>query len=190
MLVLESSIFFITFATSIKMKKSRSLYDIVLVTGFGSGFWPWGPGTAGSVLAALLWCVYATPLSVCYSGVMVMPENALVQIVTMLLVVVFTILSIAPINRIEKVWGEDPSKVVVDEMVGIWITLLSVPQEWEWWHVILALLLFRFFDIVKPLGVRWIDNNVKGGWGVMLDDILAGIYGAIVLWWFSLFVHV
>lgn len=186
---MDFSFLFINFATSIKMKKAHSLYDVILATGFGSGFWPWGPGTAGSVLAAILWCAYAIPIST-RSGAMVMPDNALVQIVTMLLVVVFTILSIAPINRLEKVWGEDPSKVVVDEMVGIWITLLAVPQEWEWWHVILALLLFRFFDIVKPLGVRWIDNNVKGGWGVMLDDILAGIYGAIVLWWVSQFVHV
>lgn len=171
-------------------KQANSFYDILLATGFGSGYWPWGPGTAGAVLATLLWCAYAIPVSTCCSGLMIMPDDALIQIVTMLLVVLFTLLSIAPINRLEKTWGEDPSKVVVDEMVGVWITLLAVPHEWEWWHVVLALLLFRFFDIKKPLGVRWIDNNVKGGWGVMLDDILAGIYGAIVLWLASQFVHV
>lgn len=170
-------------------KEVTSIYDVVIATGFGSGFWPWGPGTAGAVLATLMWCVYSAMFNM--EGIWgVGSAYTLTQITTLLLVVVFTLLSIAPINRLEKVWGEDPSKVVVDEMVGVWITLVAVPAHYEWWHVLCALLLFRFFDILKPLGVRWIDDNVKGGWGVMLDDILAGIYGAIVLWGVTLFVHV
>jgi phosphatidylglycerophosphatase A len=75
-------------------------------------------------------------------------------------------------------WGDDPSRVVVDEMVGVWIPLLLAST---WWQALLALLLFRFFDIVKPLGIRSFDRR-KGAFWVMFDDILAGIYSAIVLY--------
>ena len=61
-----------------------------------------------------------------------------------------------------------------------WIALLAVPAVFSWWHILAAFVLFRFFDIVKPLGVRKMEN-FKGGWGIMADDVLAGIYGAIVL---------
>ena len=101
--------------------------------------------------------------------------------ITLLLAIVGTLISIRPIDRLEIYWGEDPNKVVVDEMVGVWITLLAVPSTKEWYYVISAFLLFRFMDIVKPLGCRAIDKKIHGGWGVMLDDVLAGIYGGIVL---------
>ena len=81
----------------------------------------------------------------------------------------------------EQYWGEDPSRVVIDEVVGQWIALLAVPAVFSWWHVLAAFILFRFFDIVKPLGVRQMEN-FKSGWGIMADDILAGIYGAIILY--------
>lgn len=169
--------------------KKHSIYDVIIATGFGSGYWPWGPGTAGAVLATVIWCCYAFPLRECnvlygFS----LSSYSVVEIITAILVIMFTIISIKPIDRIEKSWGEDPSKVVVDEMVGVWIALLAVPQSFEWIHCLLALLLFRVFDIAKPLGVRWIDNNVKGGWGVMLDDILAGAYSAITLFVISVFI--
>jgi phosphatidylglycerophosphatase A len=57
---------------------------------------------------------------------------------------------------------------------------LAIPADFQLWHVVVALVLFRFFDIVKPLGVRKMEN-FKGGWGIMADDILAGVYGFIVL---------
>lgn len=78
-----------------------------------------------------------------------------------------------------KYWGEDPSRVVIDEMVGVWIPLLVVPDG-GWWYVVAAFALFRFFDIVKPLGVRRMER-FRGGVGIMMDDILAGIYSAILL---------
>jgi phosphatidylglycerophosphatase A len=95
-------------------------------------------------------------------------------------IVVFTLISIPSINRLEKVWGEDPSRVVVDEMVGVWISLLAVPSHGHWGYIVGAIGLFRLFDIVKPFGVRRMER-IRGGWGVMLDDILAGVYGATVL---------
>lgn len=147
------------------------LYDVVVGTAFGAGFWPWGPGTAGAALATLLWCCYAY----------FVPSYSLVLVITFVLAVFFTLLSIRPINRLELSWGEDPSRVVVDELVGCWITLLAVPETKEWYFVLLAFLLFRAMDIIKPLGCKWLDRNLHGGWGVMLDDVLAGVYGAVIL---------
>lgn len=158
--------------SSQNISSKPALIDIMIGTGFGSGFWPWGPGTAGAALATIIWCCYAYLFNLSYSTIV---------IITFALTVLFTLISIRPINRLEKYWGEDPSRVVVDEMVGVWITLLAVPASKEWYYVLAAFILFRIMDITKPLGCRWLDNNIHGGWGVMLDDILAGAYGAIVL---------
>lgn len=147
------------------------LSDIILATGFGAGYWPWGPGTAGAVVATIMWCIYNHIIN----------DYNITLCLTIFLIVAFTLLSIKPIDRLERHWGEDPKKVVVDEMVGVWITLLAVPASCEWYYILLALLLFRIMDITKPLGCRWLDRNIHGGWGVMLDDILAGVYGGILL---------
>jgi phosphatidylglycerophosphatase A len=79
---------------------------------------------------------------------------------------------------VENDWGKDSSRVVIDEVAGMCIGLLFVPVNVKW--MITALLLFRFFDIVKPLYIRRLEK-LPGGWGVMADDILAGIYSNIVL---------
>ena len=82
-------------------------------------------------------------------------------------------------NAVEPIWGEDPSRVVVDEMVGVWIPLLAAPAG-NLWYALAAFALFRLFDIFKPLGIRKMEY-LKGGVGVMMDDILAGIYSLILL---------
>ena len=84
-------------------------------------------------------------------------------------------------------WGEDPSRVVIDEIVGVWIPLsLIIPFEEAghkadslWWAVI-ALVLFRFYDMVKPLGIKRLDR-MRGAFYVMADDILGGVYAAITM---------
>lgn len=97
------------------------------------------------------------------------------------MVLVFTIAGVWAANKLEPYWGEDPSRVVVDEMVGVWIPLLAVPYSVNWyWYVLAAFILFRAFDIVKPLGVRKMES-LPGGVGVMMDDILAGVYSLILL---------
>ena len=69
----------------------------------------------------------------------------------------------------------------VDEMVGVWIPLLAVPDNDKWiWYVVAAFVLFRAFDIAKPLGIRKMES-LRGGVGVMMDDILAGVYSFILL---------
>lgn len=73
----------------------------------------------------------------------------------------------------EKIWDVDSNKVVVDEVAGMVISLLFIPAKIK--YVVFAFVLFRFFDIVKPLGIRR-SEKLPSGWGVMADDVLAGIY--------------
>jgi phosphatidylglycerophosphatase A len=96
------------------------------------------------------------------------------------LIVVFTILGVWSASVSEKFWGEDPKRVVMDETVGEWIALLAVPASGHWGYVLASFVLFRFFDIAKPLGVRSMER-FKGGYGIMADDILSGVYAAIIL---------
>lgn len=136
-------------------------------TGFGSGFWPWGPGTAGAAVAVAMWVLcgnYVTAATLVY--------------ITLAAIVLSTIIGTIVADKLEPIWGEDPSKVVIDEMIGVWIPLLAC--EWLSWHVILAFVLFRFFDILKPLGIRSLDRR-HGGFWVMADDILAGIYSLLII---------
>lgn len=147
--------------------KQTPLLPTLIGTGFGAGFWPWGPGTAGAVVATLLWGALSQIL-----------DGPTLQIVTVLLIVMFTLWGTWATARLMPYWGEDPSRVVVDEMVGVWIPLLAANN---WWQALLALVLFRFFDIVKPLGIRSLDRR-HGAFWVMADDLLAGIYSLAVLY--------
>lgn len=150
--------------------KKMPVYHKLIATALGAGFFPYGPGTMGALLAILIWCALAVTIN--YS---------LLCVVTGGLIVVFTGLGVWSSTVAEKYWGKDPSRVVIDEVVGQWIVLLAVPASFQWWEVVTALALFRFFDIVKPLGVRKMER-LKAGWGIMADDILAGCYGVILLY--------
>ena len=150
--------------------KKPSFLPVLIGTGFGSGFSPFAPGTAGALLAALIW----------FGLSFIVSEICLIWL-TVVLVLVFTVMGIWATNRLEPCWGEDPSRVVVDEMVGVWIPLLAVPDNDKWiWYVVAAFVLFRAFDIAKPLGIRKMES-LRGGVGVMMDDILAGVYSFILL---------
>lgn len=89
-------------------------------------------------------------------------------------------------NFVDAYWGKDSSKVVIDEVAGMSIGLLYVPHNF--WYLLISLVAFRFFDIVKPLGVRKAESLPKG-WGVMADDTLAGIYALVVIHVWILTVH-
>lgn len=148
-------------------------FDVFLTTGFYSGFLPKAPGTWGALAATILWLIG-------YALIGYWP----LQVVTVVCIVLFTLFSIRPINRIEQFWGHDPKRVVIDEVVGVWICLLGVPDTANvmrfWIYVVLAFALFRLFDILKPFGIRKAEA-LPGGWGVMMDDILAGFFGLIVM---------
>lgn len=158
------------------MNKLRiPLFHLLIASGFGSGYSPIAPGTAGAFLAMLIWWGYALILNNAY----------LIFLCTLILVFIFTILGIWSAGVAEKYWGKDPSRVVIDEMVGTWIALLAVPHYQQWGYMLAAFILFRFFDILKPLGIKQMER-FPGGYGIMADDILSGIYGLIILYAFRI----
>lgn len=144
------------------------LLPTIIGTGFGSGFWPWGPGTAGALTGMLIW--YALSF---------MLNSTLLFAVTLSCIVVFTIAGTWAVRRLSPFWGSDPQKVVIDEMVGVWVPLLAVPAS-DIWLALASFVLFRLFDILKPLGIRTLDRR-KGAFYVMADDILAGVYSLIII---------
>ena len=148
------------------MKKHLPFWATMIGSGLGSGFWPWGPGTMGALLATVVWLALS----------LVLDAGAL-WVVTLALAVVFTVLGTWATSRLGPYWGEDPSRV--DEMVGVWVALLPCPYG-SVGYALAAFVLFRFFDIVKPLGVRSLDRR-RGAFWVMADDLLAGAYAAIVI---------
>ncbi|MDR0962745.1 MAG: phosphatidylglycerophosphatase A [Mediterranea sp.] len=143
-------------------------------SGFGSGFSPIAPGTAGALLATLIWF-----------GLSHLLDKHAIWWATAALVWLFYIAGVWAAGKLLPYWGKDPSRVVVDEMVGVWIALLAVPSG-HVWYGLAAFVLFRLFDIFKPLGIRRMEQ-LPGGVGVMMDDVLAGVYSSILLiavrWW-------
>lgn len=142
-------------------------------TTFGFGYWPWGPGTAGAIAGVAVWIPLWLYL-----------DSTILLAVTGVLIVVFTILGVWAGNQLETIWGKDPSKVVMDETVGVWINLLPVgpigTHGGQWWWILTAFVLFRAFDIIKPLGIRRLER-LGGGLGIMADDIAAGALGAVMI---------
>ena len=136
-----------------------------LAAGFGSGFSPWAPGTVGSAAALLPWWFLMKDL----------PLPAYLAV----LALGFAIGCWAAHWVIRETKIEDPSLVVWDEFIGMWIALLAAPAGWPW--MLAAFVLFRLFDIAKPWPVSWADRQLHGGFGAMLDDALAGVYALAVL---------
>lgn len=135
----------------------------ILSSFFGIGSIKKGGGTVAAIATALIWLVAVA-----------VPDTWMV-IGSVLVVIVYGIWAG---NEVEKKWGKDSSKVVIDEVAGMLVALLFIPVSFV--NVLLALGLFRFFDILKPLMIRRLEK-LPGGWGVMGDDVLAGIYSNIVL---------
>ena len=135
-----------------------------IVTFFGLGYAPKAPGTVGALGGILLFALLQ------WLGI----SQWLFSVV--LLFVFF--LGVYSSTQIEKQWGKDNGRVVIDEVLGVGVSLLFVPFRWEYYAV--AFGLFRLFDIWKPLFIRETEK-LKGGWGVMIDDLLAGIVANVVL---------
>ncbi len=150
-------------------KPGAPLLPTIIGSGFGSGYSPVAPGTAGALLATVAWF-----------GLSALMGDPLLKAVTLLLIICFYLLGVWSAIRLSPFWGEDPSRVVIDEVVGTWISLLAAPAG-HLWYGLAAFVLFRFFDIAKPCGVRQMES-MPGGVGVMMDDVLAGIYGFAVLY--------
>ena len=135
-----------------------------LAFGFGIGFAPKAPGTLGSVAATLLY----------------LPLAELPLAIHCVLVVLGFVAGVWICGSTSRQLGvHDHGGIVWDEFVGVWITLTAVPPNLS--GVLFGLLLFRLLDIVKPWPIKWADENVHGGFGIMLDDAIAGILAAICL---------
>lgn len=135
----------------------------IIATWFGIGYWPWGPGTAGSAAAVLI--AMALGWEPWWFAVLAL---GLIPV------------SVWAAGREAEASGRtDPGHIVVDEVAGQWITL-SAASQLGWAQSLAAFLLFRFFDIVKPAPARQLEA-LDGGLGIMADDIMAGLYGAAVL---------
>ena len=150
--------------------KEVPILHLIISTGIGTGFVPCAPGTAGAFLALLIWI----------SLYLVLTPMALF-IATCFLVLSSLIIGVWTDNVMERYWGEDPRAVVIDEFFGTWIAVLAATFVSGSTYIAISLatigfVLFRIIDITKPLGCRWIDKNIHGGWGCMLDDALAGFY--------------
>ena len=153
-------------------------FNKFIASGFGSGYSPFAPGTAGSLVAFLI-------VAICYQFNWPGEQASFsLNSILILLVLVFLILGIYVSNQLEEEWGHDSQRIVVDEMVGFWISLLFI--QITWLNLILALVLFRLFDIFKPWPIRLAEKWPKG-WGVMGDDVIAGIFANITLIIINLF---
>jgi phosphatidylglycerophosphatase A len=136
-----------------------------LAFGFGSGLSPVAPGTAGTLMAVpivlavmqfglLVHCIFACLATV--AGVYLCGESA------------------------RRLQVHDHGGIVWDEICGYTVTMLAAPPRWYW--LVAGFVLFRFFDIVKPSPIREADHSLTGGLGIMLDDIIAGVFSAMVLY--------
>ncbi len=138
--------------------------DGLLAFGFGAGLSPVAPGTMGTLVAIPFALILRnlTPLGFW---------------VSLLLLFVMGVWLCGHVSR--KLGQHDHGGIVWDEMVGYWLTVAFVPLQWPW--LLAAFVLFRIFDIFKPWPIRQLDENVSGGFGIMIDDILAAIYSMALL---------
>ncbi|RVU01231.1 phosphatidylglycerophosphatase A [Mucilaginibacter limnophilus] len=95
-----------------------------------------------------------------------------------LLGIAITLIGVYVGNKVEPFWGKDSYRVVIDEVAGMWVTMILAPANWHF--LVAGFVLFRLFDIWKPLYIKRTEA-LPGGWGVMMDDVVAGIYANVVL---------
>jgi phosphatidylglycerophosphatase A len=137
----------------------------LLAVGLGSGLIPKSPGTMGSIASIAVWYLF----------------NALTPVYYWTVIIVAFFFGCWICQKTADAMGlDDPGSIVWDEFVGMWITLFFIPNHaWQW--ILVAFLAFRFFDILKPWPIRWFDSKVSGGFGIMIDDVIAAIFAGIIL---------
>lgn len=152
---------------SARMSESRPDWSNplhLLAFGLGSGAVPKAPGTAGTLVAVPLYLLLRSLDPALYLS----------------LTVALFLFGVWLCGRVSRDLGvHDHSGIVWDEWVGLLVTLCLAPPGW-WW-LLAGFLLFRLFDIWKPWPIGWLDRRVAGGLGIMLDDLLAGLYGFALL---------
>ncbi len=159
---------FFFFRKMYKNNQNKATYKLV-ATFFGAGYLPMAPGTFGAIFAMII------SLTLLYFNLSFYSYQA----INFFLIIISYLLGVKACTELQEEWGSDPSRVVIDEACGYWVTLLFVPLSWK--NLLIALILFRIFDIAKPLGIKKIDQMHNSSHAVMLDDVVAGIYGCICL---------
>jgi len=136
----------------------------ILAFGFGSGLLPKAPGTWGTLAAIPIW--YGLSF-------LTLPWYLFVTIF-------LSLIGIGICHYSAKKLGvHDHPGIVWDEFCGYFVTMIAVPATWQW--ALAGFILFRLFDIVKPWPIKWLDKKVDGGFGIMVDDLLAGAFALVVL---------
>ena len=160
-------------------------FGILILTMFGVGRSKFAPGTLASLITCLI-----------YFPIFVYKPNFLILII---IFVIFSVYSIVLIDQLQnKFKKKDPREIVIDEFIGQSIPILSmyvivnftgaIDKNWYDYLDFLSIsflsffLLFRFFDIIKPFPINLIDKKIKNGFGVILDDVLAGFFTVIIYW--------
>ena len=133
-------------------------------TCFGIGYLQKGAGTLAALIFSLAW--------------LLLPAEGISFYYYIPIVLFIFFIGTWASKAVEKKWGHDSNRIVVDEVLGMAVSLFLIPVQWK--YVLAAFLLFRFFDILKPLLIRKAET-LPGGWGVMTDDLLAGIYANLIL---------
>jgi phosphatidylglycerophosphatase A len=140
----------------------------LLFTGFYSGYIPYGPGTAGTLVAMIIFIL----------EYFIFKGNS--WIINIIIVAVLFIPSLKLADDGAKFFKKkDPSQVVIDEMIGYWITVMFFPFSLK--LAIIAFIIFRIFDILKPYPISYFEK-FKGGTGIMLDDFVAGLFSWIIIY--------
>ncbi|MFC1523690.1 phosphatidylglycerophosphatase A [Thermodesulfobacteriota bacterium] len=135
-----------------------------VATGFGSGYLPKAPGTWGTLLALPIHLL-----------IIRLPQNQYY----VALMVIFLV-AVVSAGSAEKILDhKDPGVVVIDEIIGMLIGLIGIAGEPL--LLVIGFVLFRFFDIVKPFPIRWVDKHINGGLGIVLDDVIAGAFTLVIL---------
>lgn len=139
-----------------------NLISKIVGSGFFTGYIPIASGTFGSFAALLIYLI---------------PGFQRLEILVPM-ILIFSAWGIHLGNIFEKEYGKDPAQCTVDEVVGMWISLILVPKTFT--ALLIAFLVWRFFDIVKPPPARQLEK-LKGGLGIMIDDIVAAFYALAVI---------
>jgi len=138
---------------------------LLLAFGFGSGLAPKAPGTAGTLIGVLFYLVMQSLALPLYLGV-----------TAVIILLGIPICGVAA----QRLGVHDHPGIVWDEIAGYLVSMAFVPAGWLW--VLAGFLAFRLFDILKPWPISWLDQRIHGGLGIMLDDVVAGVFAGLLLW--------
>lgn len=134
----------------------------LLGSGFYTGYIPFASGTFGSIAGLIIYLIPGF-------------ENPTIMLI---MISIFTVVGVNIGTKFEKAYGKDPHQCTIDEIVGMWISLLFVPKKL--WFIVIAFILWRLLDIIKPFPAKLVEK-INGGIGIMADDIIAALYTLVLV---------